>query len=128
MIILRFESKQDLKNYIVLNMPLGIKPVGRSKYVFISPFTSVNAREICIDTIVDSLIALHKLNEFKYEFNFIVDLTLETIIGLQERIQLLKTIDLKNYEIIEKEAKKLIDSEINKSNDKINFITAQYDK
>ena len=51
-----FSSKEELAKHIEMNMPFAVKPTKKAKTVYISPFTSVNARQICINSIVESLL------------------------------------------------------------------------
>lgn len=51
-----FSSKEELAKHIQMNMPLAVKPTKKAKTVFINPFTSENARQTCIDSIVNSLL------------------------------------------------------------------------
>jgi len=50
-----FHSKEELTKHIQNNMPIAIRPTKKSKTMYIDPFTSNNARKICIDAIVKSL-------------------------------------------------------------------------
>ncbi len=51
-----FSSREELVKHIQMNMPFAVKPTKKAKTVYINPFTSSNARQICIDCIVDSLL------------------------------------------------------------------------
>ena len=53
---IHFSSKEELAKHIQMNMPLAVKPTKKAKTVFVNPFTSNNARKICIDCVVDSLL------------------------------------------------------------------------
>ena len=57
-----FHSKEELTKHIQNNMPIAIRPTKKSKTMYIDPFTSNNARKICIDAIVKSL--ERKINVF----------------------------------------------------------------
>jgi len=48
-------SRDDVRNHIELFMPFAVKPIRKKKHTFVAPFTSENAKQICIDTIVNSL-------------------------------------------------------------------------
>lgn len=52
----KFYSKIELKFFIDMCLPVAIKPVGKTNKPLIDPFTSQNARRVCIDAIVESLI------------------------------------------------------------------------
>ena len=51
-----FSSKEELAKHIQMNMPFAVKPTKKAKTVYINPFTSSKARQICIDCIVESLL------------------------------------------------------------------------
>ena len=51
-----FSSKEELAGYIQMHMPIAIKPLKKAKTVFVNPFTSENARQICINSIVECLL------------------------------------------------------------------------
>lgn len=53
-ILISFKSKGELKLHIQTHMPIAVKPTRKAKTVFVDPFTSASARDICIDAIVDS--------------------------------------------------------------------------
>jgi hypothetical protein len=52
---LKFTSIEELAKHIQMNMPLAIRPTKKAKTVFVNPFISGKAREICIDAIVKNL-------------------------------------------------------------------------
>ncbi len=52
----KFSSEKELRSFIELHMPIAIRPVGKTDKPLVQPFTSANARKICIDAIVESLI------------------------------------------------------------------------
>jgi hypothetical protein len=51
-----FSSKEELAKHIQMNMPFAVKPTKKAKTVYVNPFTSKKARQICIDSIVECLL------------------------------------------------------------------------
>lgn len=52
----KFYSEEELRYFIDMHMPIAIRPVEKTDKSLVQPFTSANARKICIDAIVESLI------------------------------------------------------------------------
>ena len=57
-----FESKEQLKRFIEMNIPLAISPKKPAKTTFVNPFTSQHARTKITEAIVDAIMK-RKLNE-----------------------------------------------------------------
>lgn len=51
-----FSSEEELDKHIQMHMPFAVRPTKKAKTVFVNPFTSHNARELCISSIVKSLL------------------------------------------------------------------------
>ena len=51
-----FSSKEELAKHIEMHMPFAVRPTKKAKTVFINPFTSYNARQLCIESIVKCLL------------------------------------------------------------------------
>lgn len=58
-ITLKFASKETLKEFIEINLPFAVRPTRKAKTVFVAPFTSNNARDICINSIVENLMKIN---------------------------------------------------------------------
>ena len=58
-ITLKFASKETLKEFIEVNLPFAVRPTKKAKTFFVAPFTSSNARSICINAIIDSLMKIN---------------------------------------------------------------------
>lgn len=56
-----FKSRMELEEFIRLNVPVGIRPKGKSKYQFMCAFASSHALETVVRRLTDSL--WDKLNE-----------------------------------------------------------------
>ena len=56
-----FKSKKELEIFISDNIPFAVKPTKKSKYQFVSVFTSKNAMEETIKELTENL--WNKLNE-----------------------------------------------------------------
>ena len=54
-----FTSEEEFAKHIQNNMPFAIRPTKKAKTALVNPFTSMNARKICIDAIVNSLMKEH---------------------------------------------------------------------
>jgi hypothetical protein len=52
----RFSSKEELREFIQLHFPIAIKPKKPAKTMFISPVTSANAQKVIIDCLVDAFL------------------------------------------------------------------------
>jgi 7-cyano-7-deazaguanine synthase in queuosine biosynthesis len=48
-------SYQEALKFLEMNTPIAVKPVKKSKYKFVDPFTSVNARNIVIFSLATEL-------------------------------------------------------------------------
>jgi hypothetical protein len=59
---LKFKSIDELRLFIQMNMPIAIKPTKKAKTQLINPFTSENARSICIDSITQGIIKQGELS------------------------------------------------------------------
>jgi hypothetical protein len=56
-----FKSRMELEEFIRLNIPIMVAPKGKSKYKFVSPFSSHHAYQTVINGLTDRL--YEKLNE-----------------------------------------------------------------
>jgi hypothetical protein len=50
-----FKNKAELAEFIQVNIPMLIKPVRKSRYMYISPFSSNNAMDIVVEGLTDRL-------------------------------------------------------------------------
>ncbi len=50
-----FRNKEELAEFIQVNIPMLIAPSRKSKYTYISPFTSIHAFDIVIKGLTDRL-------------------------------------------------------------------------
>lgn len=53
---LKFNSTEDLKTFLELNIPFAIKPTRPAKTTFINPFTSANAQNVIVEALTEALI------------------------------------------------------------------------
>ena len=56
-----FKSKKELEIFIIDNLPFAVKPTKKSKYQFVSVFTSSHAMQETIKELTDSIWS--KINE-----------------------------------------------------------------
>jgi hypothetical protein len=61
----KFESKDQLRLFLEWKVPLGIKPLRPAKTMFVDPFSSRNAKEVVLDSLVDALWDDVKIEKFK---------------------------------------------------------------
>ncbi len=54
-ITITFKDEADLRHFVIINMPLAIKPQRKAKTHFISPYTRGHAMISVIDRIIDAL-------------------------------------------------------------------------
>jgi len=52
---LHFRSKQELRNFIAMHLPIAVRPTKPAKTTFVSAFTSVNAQDVVVDALVEAL-------------------------------------------------------------------------
>ncbi len=56
----KFSSRNELKTYLQMHMPIAIRPTKPAKTTFVAAFTSVNAEQIVLEAMVDALIPVIK--------------------------------------------------------------------
>lgn len=60
-----FSYKEALK-FLELHTPIAVKPIKKSKYKFVNPFTSANARNIVIFSLATELSKNNKITAFDF--------------------------------------------------------------
>jgi NRPS condensation-like uncharacterized protein len=50
-----FQNKEELYNFILINIPVAVRPTKKAKTTFIYTFTSVNAQRIVVQELTDKI-------------------------------------------------------------------------
>ena len=64
-------SYQEALDFLQLHTPIAVKPIKKSKYKFVQPFTSINARDIVIFSLATEL---SKNTKYINAFDFLTEL------------------------------------------------------
>ena len=51
-----FSSKEELRTFIQMHLPIAIRPTKPAKTMFVSPFTSHNSEKVVVDSLVESFL------------------------------------------------------------------------
>jgi hypothetical protein len=55
-----FKTEQEAIDFIWMNVPLGIKPTKKAKFMFVNPFSSNNAKDIVVESLGKALYELQE--------------------------------------------------------------------